>query len=175
MDQDLVSFVIRFVREAGENEQARWRGMIKHVQSNNETAFTEFLEALTFMQEFVNVSVQEGISESQRLRDEETGFVNPFLETTRLWGDIMPTYTKTMTEAVGEMMEGVNAQSVKQPAKQAMDNTLTAWGLPTRAEQERTDATLEAMNRQLAEITAKLGDLESKIIELRVENKEKST
>ena len=54
MDQDLVSFVLRFVREAGEEQQARWRGVVKHVQSNTEASFSQFSEALAFMQGYVN-------------------------------------------------------------------------------------------------------------------------
>ena len=106
MDQDLVSFVIRFVREASENQQARWRGVIKHVQSNSEASFTQFSEALAFMQGFTNDVVQESFAESKRIRD-EVGAVNPFLETTRLWGDFMPAYTKSMMEAMGEAMENM--------------------------------------------------------------------
>ena len=167
MDQDLVSFVIRFVRETSDSEQARWRGIIKHVQSNNETAFTEFVDALTFMQDFVNVVVQSSFSESQQIKDEGSNLVNPFLETTRLWGDFMPAYAKTMRETMGEMMDTMSAQGRARPMQQAMDNTLTAWGLPTRAEQERTAAALEAMSHQLAEMNAKLVDLENQIAELK--------
>jgi hypothetical protein len=167
MDQDLVSFVIRFVRETSDSEQARWRGLIKHVQSNHETAFTEFVDALAFMQDFVNLVVQSGLSESQQVKDEENILVNPLLETTRLWGDFMPAYAKTMSAAMGEMMETMSAQSGPKPMQQAMDNTLTAWGLPTRIEQERTAAALEAMNHQLAEMNTKLVDLENQIAELK--------
>ena len=103
MDQDLVSFVIRFVREAGDDQQARWRGVIKHEQSNGEANFTQFSEALAFMQGFVNDVVQNSVSESKRFT-EAYGLVNPFLETTRLWGELMPAYTKTMMEMMGEMM-----------------------------------------------------------------------
>ncbi len=167
MDQDLVSFVIRFVRETSDSEQARWRGLIKHVQSNNETAFTEFVDALAFMQEFVNVVVQSSFLESQQYGDKRTKVVNPFLETTRLWGDFMPAYARKMSETMGEMIDTMTEQGSTKPMQQAMDNTLTAWGLPTRADQQRTAAALEAMNRQLAAMNAKLVDLENQISELK--------
>ena len=44
MDQDMVSFVLRFVREVSEEQQARWRGVVKHVQSNTEASFSNFAE-----------------------------------------------------------------------------------------------------------------------------------
>jgi hypothetical protein len=64
MDQDLVSFVVRFVREASEEQQARWRGVVKHVQSNTEASFSQFSEALAFMQGYVNEIAQSSLEET---------------------------------------------------------------------------------------------------------------
>lgn len=168
MDQDLVSFVIRFVREAGEDQEARWRGVIKHVQSNSQAGFTQFSDALAFMQGFVNDVAQSGFSQSKGFT-ESYGMVNPFLETTRLWGDFMPPYAKSMMESMGEMMGGKSAQGETMPGEQATDKTLAAWGLPTRSEQTQLTTTLEALTQQLAEMTAKLADLENQIKQFKVE------
>ena len=73
MDQDLVSFVLRFVREAGEEQQARWRGVVKHVQSNTETSFSQFSEALAFMQGYVNDIARNSIEETARMGEAFTG------------------------------------------------------------------------------------------------------
>ena len=102
MDQDMVSFVVRFVREAGEEQQARWRGIIKHVQSNTEASFSQFSEALAFMQGYVNEIAQASFEEAKRMSesfaDTNTFEANPFMETTRLWGDLVPRYTQMMKE-----------------------------------------------------------------------------
>lgn len=171
MDQDLVSFVLRFVREAGEEQQARWRGVIKHVQSNTEANFGQFSEALLFMQRYVNDIAQASIDEASRVSE---GFEspNPFLETARLWGDYMPRYTKMMMETMGEAMSGASAQDMTEQMGQAMDATYAAWGMGTRNEQDRTAASLETLTEQLAELTNKIGQLEEQISELKTSNKE---
>lgn len=171
MDQDLVSFVLRFVREAGEEQQARWRGVVKHVQSNTEANFGQFSEALLFMQGYVNDIAQASINEASRAT-EGPGVVNPFMETARLWGDYMPRYTKMMMDTMGETMGGASAQGMTEQMGQAMDATFATWGMATRTEQERTAASLETMTEQLAELTNKISELEEQISELKNNNKE---
>ena len=163
MDQDLVSFVLRFVREAGDDQQARWRGAVKHVQSNSEATFTQFSEALAFMQGYITDIVQDSFSKSGR-SSEEAGDVNPFLETTRLWGEYMPRYTKMMMNTMGE-----SGREMSKSMEQAMDSTRAAWGMPTRTEQDRTAVSLEAMTKQLEALTAKVADLENQIVGLKRE------
>ncbi len=49
-EQDLTSFVLRFVREV-DTDKVRWRGRIRHVQSNQEVGFIHIVDALQFMQD----------------------------------------------------------------------------------------------------------------------------
>jgi hypothetical protein len=171
MDQDLVSFVLRFVREAGEDQQARWRGVIKHVQSNTETSFTQFSEALEFMQSYVNDVVEASFQETRKL-GATFGDMNPFMETARLWGDFMPRYAQMMMDSMEKAASTASGRSVAESMEQAMDATLAAWGMPVRTGPERADDSLDAMTQQLAEMTAKMADLEKQIKELEKENKE---
>ncbi len=52
----IASFVLRFVldQEAGA-EPTSWRGIIRHVQTNDELHFSGMKEALTFIQRFVEI------------------------------------------------------------------------------------------------------------------------
>ncbi|MBI4787349.1 MAG: hypothetical protein HY782_09925 [Chloroflexi bacterium] len=72
MTLDTTSFVLRFTREIAEDEQARWRGTINHVQSDTKLNFTQFTKALQFMreqlgkevpQEFFNAELTHQVSE----------------------------------------------------------------------------------------------------------------
>jgi hypothetical protein len=173
MDQDLVSFVIRFVREAGEREQARWRGIINHVQSNSRTSFTEFSEAVAFMQGFVNDIAQANVAYDNHT-DEDDSQTNPFLETAQLWGDFMPRYTRMMMDAMGEAVGGQSDWNLGKPVEQAMDTTLSAWGMPSRAEQQRVANSIENIAQQMVQLTAKLADLEQQVAALRAESKKGS-
>ncbi|MCD4687537.1 MAG: hypothetical protein K8S97_16530, partial [Anaerolineae bacterium] len=62
MNQEVVSFILRFVREGSEDQPARWRGVIKHVQSDHSADFARFQDALQFMQEHVDEAIQQAFS-----------------------------------------------------------------------------------------------------------------
>jgi len=169
MDQELVSFVLRFVREASEEQQARWRGVVKHVQSNNEASFSQMSEALAFMQGYINDIAQSSFEESKRMGQEFTQ-VNPLAETARMWGDLMPRYTQMMMDSMDQAM--ASSADMAKPVEEMMDSTLSAWGMPTRsaqAEQKKTAAAMEAMVAQLAALNEKIDALEDQIAELKKE------
>jgi len=157
MNQDMVSFVLRFVREASEEQEARWRGIIKHVQSNNEAHFSQFSEAMEFMQSHVNEVVKTAFEESAELK-------NPFLETAKLWGEYMPQYTRLMLETMKETM---NTPFTKSPMAEQMENaflkTWSAWGLASNKEQEQTAEQLDSLLAQLAALQAKVQELEAQL------------
>lgn len=104
MSEDLVSFVLRFVRETGEGQQARWRGVVKHVQSNTESNFSQFAEALAFMQSHVQEIVQDNFKQATRATD-QVHPVDPLSESIRLWGSYMPPLTRAIAEAMGKSVD----------------------------------------------------------------------
>jgi hypothetical protein len=154
MSQDVVSFVLRFVREMGEDQQARWRGVIKHVQGDSESHFSQFSEAMEFMQARVNEVILATFEGSKKANED-----NPFMETARLWGQWMPRYTKLMMDSMNEAAGG-NANLAQQMEK-TMAATMSMWGLPSQQDQARSAATLETMAAQVADLTAKLEKLEA--------------
>jgi hypothetical protein len=174
MDQDLVSFVVRFVREASEEQQARWRGVVKHVQSNTEASFSQFSEALAFMQGYVNEIAQSSFEETARMGgafgDPSAYGTNPFAETTRLWGEYMPRYTQMMMDSMNEAM--ATSADMAKPVEEMMESTMSAWGMPVMskpADQDNTAAALEAMAVQLAALNDKIASLETQLAELNKE------
>ncbi len=94
MSQDVVSFVVRFIRDSDDADNIRWRGVIKHVQGDAETHFTQFSEALAFMQAHVDEVIRTAFDQSAPPK------TNPFLETARLWEDLMPKYTQQWLETM---------------------------------------------------------------------------
>ena len=182
MDQDLVSFVLRFVREAGEEQQARWRGVIRHVQSNTEASFSQFSEALAFMQGYVNDVAQTSFEQTRRMGesygDPNSLGANPFAETTRLWGEFMPRYTQMMMDSMNEAM--ASGAEMAKPMEEMMDSTLSAWGMPTwTGPSEQTEqsgkedaAAMEAMTAQMAALNEKIAALESQLAELNKDNED---
>lgn len=56
------SFVVRFVQETAAHSGAGikpWHGIIRHVQSSQETRFTRIEEALAFMHGYVDISAEK--------------------------------------------------------------------------------------------------------------------
>ena len=168
MSQDVVSFVLRFVREIGEDQPARWRGVIKHVQSDTETHFSQFAEALDFMHSQVNETIRATFAGSKKMNDE-----NLFLETARLWGEFMPRYTQMMMNSMGEMM-GSNPNLAQQMEK-TMATAMSMWGMPTPQEQPHAAASLETLTHQVSTLTAKLDALETKLADLKAKPSPKPT
>ena len=156
MNQDVISFVLRFVREAGEDQQARWRGVVKHVQGDAEQQFTQFAEAMTFMQDHVNELVQTSFSESAKLNE-----ANPFMETTRLWGEYMPKYAEMMMNSMGDAAQ--QSMNFTQQVEKAMSATLSAWGLPTQQDQEETAVSITKLTDHINSLTDKIAELEAQI------------
>ena len=160
MSQDVVSFVLRFVREMGEDQQARWRGIIKHVQGDTESHFTQFSEALEFMQTHVNEVIKTTFDETAKLDE-----ANPFLETARLWGEFMPRYTRLMQDTMTEAVH--SSVAMTQQMEQAMAATLAAWGMPTQVDQVQAVDKLAALTDQLTALTAKMDELEARVVKLK--------
>jgi len=55
---DVTSFVMRFTQETWVQDgrpRRRWRGLIKHVQSDAEQPFTQFADAVRFIARYVEL------------------------------------------------------------------------------------------------------------------------
>lgn len=50
----VTSFIIRFTQEPAP-DPAPWRGLIRHIQSNQETHFTRIEDALHFITQFIEL------------------------------------------------------------------------------------------------------------------------
>jgi hypothetical protein len=168
MDQDMVSFVLRFVREASEEQQARWRGVVKHVQSNSESSFSNFAEAMTFIQKHVNELIVATFDEANRMKEKtgmagQTNEYNPMMESARLWGEFMKPYTTMVSDTMDEAMSAAAGSPVSQQMKQAMSTSMAAWGLPVKSDQSQMAETLKSLSEQMENLAAKVEELKTQI------------
>ena len=123
MNNDVVSFMLRFVREESNGQPARWRGVIKHVQSDNSADFARFNDALQFMQEHVDEAIRQAFSGQENVTPE-----NIFAETARMWGELAPRYTDFMLQSMEMMLEQgrrmgesfASSMNVQQPQQQML-------------------------------------------------------
>lgn len=59
----IASFIVRFIQEGGADDAAQpagWRGVVRHVQSNQQMRFTCIEDALHFMEKFVDLNAGGG-------------------------------------------------------------------------------------------------------------------
>ncbi len=147
MPQDTTSFVLRFVRETSEDQQTRWRGIINHVQSDTKRNFTQFAQALQFIQEQMGKEVMQ----------EFVSFDPEFM------GQAARTFQQLADEYQGWMLQAMPA-TFASPAKiqQALIHSLKAWQLPDHTEQEVAIRKLERLNLRLQELTHRVEDLEAR-------------
>jgi polyhydroxyalkanoate synthesis regulator phasin len=154
MNQDVVSFVLRFIREEGNGGPARWRGVIKHVQSDRTADFARFGDALQFMQAHVDEAIRQTFAEP----------VDPeklFAETARLWGEMAPRYTDIMLQSMEMMLEQGRRMS------ETLAENMAGWGQKTTPpEPDQTARMLDVIERlsaQVDQLTAKVDDLEARL------------
>lgn len=156
MNHDMVSFVIRFVRESGENEEVRWRGIIKHVQGDTETHFTRFNEAIEFMQNCVNDMIRQSFDETKPETKQ-----NILLETAFMWGDMMPKVTQVWLDTMKDVLK--SSPEPTQLWTKQYEQMLSFWQGAAKSETPR-QADLEAQIRRLQ---ARVAELEREIQQLR--------
>jgi hypothetical protein len=61
-EANLTSFVLRFVSDQAPAAQAAgaWHGVIRHVQTNQERAFTRWAEAEAFIEQYIDLNEERG-------------------------------------------------------------------------------------------------------------------
>ena len=154
MKQNVVSFMLRFIRES-EAEEARWRGMIQHVQGHKEQPFTQFSQALTFMQEHVNETIRATFDDTTPPPQD----FNPFLETTKLWGEFMPQYQQMVLDAMEQAKNHFPIQM-----ENMMQGVMQLWGMAppafsdAGAETAALKAEVKRLQNQVAQLEQALAD-----------------
>jgi uncharacterized small protein (DUF1192 family) len=157
MNQEVVSFVLRFVREAGETQQARWRGTVKHVQGSAEKQFNQFSEALSFMQGQLNEAVESSLKNTAQITQ-----ANPLLETAKLWGEFVPQYNKLVLDSVNEAV----AKGAELPRQ--INQAMAFWGGWQEAE-VALEQKLDLLNKQLATLTQTVAALQEEVARLKAQ------
>jgi len=155
MNQEVVSFVLRFIREEGNGQPARWRGVIKHVQSDDNEDFARFSDALQFMQAHVDDAIRQAFS-----GDEKTTPENMFAETARLWGEMAPRYTDIMLQSMEVLLE--QGRRMGETFAESLANSLTTQQ-GGQSQQSQVLAIIERLAAQVEALSSKVDDLETRL------------
>jgi hypothetical protein len=154
---NIASFVLRFTQELWQDAQGephvQWRGHIRHVQGNEEGRFTDFAEAVAFIQRFLTQLTVETISQGQSFNQDKV-----LRESFKIWEQFASSYTGMMFEAMQRTVK--QSQSFKEQIDHAADRTLKAWRLPTNSDQAEIIEILNTLHTQIQTLTAKVESLE---------------
>lgn len=157
MNQDVVSFVLRFVREEGGGQPARWRGVIRHVQSDHSADFGRFHDALQFMQAHVDEAIQQAFLAQETLSPEHI-----LAETTRLWGEMAPRYTEVVLQSMEMMLE--QGRRIGETLAQNLARPAVAVSAPgAQPPYEEMLHLVERLTAQVETLTAKVEALEERL------------
>jgi hypothetical protein len=154
MNQEVVSFVLRFIREESNGQPARWRGVIKHVQSDHTADFAHFGDALQFMQAQVDEAIRQAFSGPEPLTPE-----NMFAETARLWGEMAPRYTDIVLQSMEVLLEQGRRMG------ESLAENMTHWGAQPTNQEHQTEmlALIERLTAQVEALTDKVETLEARL------------
>ena len=148
------------MREAGQEQGARWRGTVKHVQGSTERQFSQFGDALSFMQSHMNETIESASKDGAKLAQ-----TNPLLETTKLWGEFVPQYNKLVMDKMSEAV--TKSASLPQQFSEAM----TSMWQPATGNSGEVEAGLESkldtLSEQLGDLTKALAALQEDVAELK--------
>lgn len=154
---NIASFVLRFTQELWHDSQGephiQWRGHIRHVQGNEEGRFTDFAEAVAFIQRYLTQLTMKTVSGGQSLNQEKV-----LRESFKIWEQFASSYTGMMVEAMEHTVK--QSQSFKDQIDQAAERALKAWHLPVQSDQVEIADKLNALQAQVEALTNKVAVLE---------------
>ena len=166
--RDIASFLIRFTQDlwrtsAGDPE-VQWRGVIKHVQGEDEIAFTDFAEALKFMQGHLAQLTINALSGGSKM-DQEKALQEGF----KLWEQFANSYSTMMFEAMERTIQ--QSETIRKQMDRAVEETLKTWQFPGKpAEGQPINQVLGELNSQVTELSKKIEHLEKTISKIETEN-----
>lgn len=154
---NIASFVLRFTQELWQDEQGepqvQWRGHIRHVQGDEEDRFTDFAEAVAFIQRYLTQLTLDAISGSSHMSQEKV-----LRESFKLWETFASSYTGLMVQAMEQTIS--RSEAMKQYLDDATKKALGAWQLPAQPNQDQLVEAFGKLQDQLQVLSEQVERLE---------------
>jgi hypothetical protein len=154
---NIASFVLRFTQEVWRDAQGephvQWRGHIRHVQGDEEDRFTDFAEAVTFIQRYLAQLTMETLSGGQNISQERV-----LRESFNVLEQFTSSYTDMMLAAVERTVK--QSQTFKERIDQATERALKAWQIPLPPDQKQLVESLAVLQNQIQTLTENVETLE---------------
>jgi hypothetical protein len=158
---NIASFVLRFTQELWQDEhgepQVQWRGHIRHVQGDEEDRFTDFAEAVAFIQRYLTQLTLNALTGSETMSQEKV-----LRESFKLWDQFASSYTHMMFQAMEQTIS--RSEAMKQFLDDATQKALGAWQLPAQPNQDQIVEMLEKLHDQLKLLSERVERLENAVM-----------
>lgn len=162
---NIASFMLRFTQELWQDTagdaHVRWRGHIKHVQDDAEQRFTDFAEAVSFMQRHLMQLTEETLNGADGMNQEKI-----FEESFKMWEQFANSYAKMMSQAMEQSLR--QSETFREQMDEAGRKMLDAWRTPFQPDAEPGGAvpaellqTIADLQTQVQALAEKVGRLEN--------------
>jgi hypothetical protein len=154
---NIASFVLRFTQELWQDAQGephvQWRGHIRHVQGDEEDRFTDFAEAVVFIQRYLTQLTLTAVSGGQSMSQEKV-----LRESFKLWERFASSYTDMMLGAMEQTIK--QSEALREQMDEATEKALKAWQLPGRSDQKQIVEALDSLQQHIQTLADKVDRLE---------------
>ncbi len=157
---NIASFLLRFTQELWQDTHGephvRWRGHIRHVQGNGEERFTDFADAVSFMQRYLTQLTIDTLSGAEELSQEKI-----FEESFKMWEQFASSYAKMMSQAMEQSVR--QSEAFREQMDEAGKRVMDAWRLPFHAGEPDPTETLQQLQAQVEALSQKVETLEQQL------------
>lgn len=156
----IASFVLRMTQDLWQDAQGEphiaWRGQIRHVQDGDAASFTDFAEAVAFIQGHLTKLTLDNLSGGANMEQEKV-----LRESFKLWEQFASTYNKMMFEAMEKTIQ--QSEALKQQMDQAVERSMKSWKVPTAANSAEIVEALNKLSAQVEALAEKVDSLEKSL------------
>ncbi len=156
--RDVASFLIRFVQDLWQDAQGephvQWRGHINHVQADKELSFTDFGEAVKFIQGQLSELTVNAIPEDSQMDPEQV-----LRESYRLWDQFAATYSGLMFNMMEQTLQ--SSRAFREQMERAVEQAAVGQADSSQATPERVNELLQQLGQQVQDLAAKVEALEA--------------
>lgn len=171
--EETASFVLRFTQKIYKNEagepQLQWRGHIRHVQGDDERRFSEFEDAVRFVQEKLATLTVQAVEDKSP--EEQKGILAKSLD---LWKKMAAETPKLVMESIKDPKKQVahlqeQMHQVGDAINQKIEDTIgqkleiDEWRAASKADYKNLLDLLEDMSGQIRSLNQKVDTMSKKI------------
>ena len=161
------SFMVRFnqnIFEENGESKVQWRGKISHVQDGEETNFTDFNDALVFMQEKLATLTNEATKHQPK--EEREGILKKSFS---MWKTIKEVGPKVLKETlkdpkkqISQIQDQIQGQISSLGDEIGEKVQLDQWRNASRADYHKIQNAIEDLSKELKSLTQKVDKISQK-------------